>query len=60
MQATYTIEREPSGEYELICKPGFGIDGQHMFIEDTRRDALRLAKDIKPCNCADCQRQLAA
>lgn len=59
MTKPYTIEREPSGEYELICKPGFSIDGQHFAIEDTHRDALRTAKDIRPCNCPDCQRQLS-
>ena len=60
MDKTYWIQREElTGDYELICKPGFGIDGQHYFIEDTFYAARKLAKEVAPCDCSDCINQLS-
>jgi len=53
----YKIERDRNtGEYELVCLPGYGIDGQHVFIEDTMSAIFRIAKDISACDCSDCRR----
>jgi hypothetical protein len=59
---THTITRNNLGDegWELICKPGYSIDGQHFVYGDTRSEVKALARDIEPCACADCTRQSAA
>jgi len=60
MTQQYKIERDRNtGEYELVCVPGYGIDGQHFFIEDTMVAIRRVAKDVTTCDCFDCKRWLA-
>lgn len=53
---THQIKRdEDTGEYELMCFYGHGIDGQHIFIEDSMQDIRKLVKQIKPCDCTECK-----
>jgi len=55
---THQIKIEESGEYKLVCFYGYSINGKHRFFENSWSAINEVAKSIKPCDCADCKKNL--
>jgi len=49
------IRHEGPGEWFVYLRPGWRMEEQHCFGEDTRAAVRETMKRVVPCECDECQ-----
>jgi hypothetical protein len=52
-------DRGSGGAWFVYLKPGWRLDDQHCFGEDTKPVIWQTMKDVEPCTCDECMQLLS-